>query len=372
MKITSVETIELSHRLNRPTGPASVLNETRSTLIVRIATDEGLIGWGETSPLDGVRETIMGTYANALRGRDPLDAGRVWRTPWLAPFESGLAAGAVDIALHDLRGKALGVPINRLYGGGLRTSVQAYASGLCYFKDVDPADQWMDEALGLVARGFRAIKMRIGRFPPAHEVPLVARVREALPPDVRLMVDAWGSYTLPTALRVGRELQELGVYWYEEPLPQAGYHGYEVLAANLDMAIAGGEMLQTRAAFKELLDRRAVDIVQPDVSICGGIADLLFVAELARLSGIQAIPHSWNGAITEAASLHIASLLPDPTLMPGVEAPLLEYDTTENPFIEGGLREPFRMHDGRIDVPTGPGLGIELDEEWLEGHAVER
>ena len=84
MKITSVETIELSHRLNRPTGPASVLNETRSTLIVRIATDEGLIGWGETSPLDGVRETIMGTYANALRGRDPLDAGRVWRTPWLA------------------------------------------------------------------------------------------------------------------------------------------------------------------------------------------------------------------------------------------------------------------------------------------------
>src|SRR5947207_1261601 len=216
MKITSVETIELSHRLNRPTGPASVLNETRSTLIVRIATDEGLIGWGETSPLDGVRETIMGTYANALRGRDPLDAGRVWRAPWLAPFESGLAAGAVDIALHDLRGKALGVPINRLYGGGLRTSVEAYASGLCYFKDVDPADQWMDEALGLVARGFRAIKMRIGRFPPAHEVPLVARVREALPPDVRLMVDAWGSYTLPTALRVGRELQELGVYWYEE------------------------------------------------------------------------------------------------------------------------------------------------------------
>src|SRR5437762_1879926 len=181
MKITSVETIELSHRLNRPTGPASVLNETRSTLIVRIATDEGLIGWGETSPLDGVRETIMGTYANALRGRDPLDAGRVWRTPWLPPFECGLAAGAVDIGL-----------------------------------------------------------------------------------------------------------QELGVYWYEEPLPQAGYHGYEVLAANLDMAIAGGEMLQTRAAFKELLDRRAVDIVQPDVSICGGIADLLFVADLARLYGIQA------------------------------------------------------------------------------------
>jgi D-galactarolactone cycloisomerase len=372
VKITSVETMELSHRLSRAVGPASVLNDVRSTLIVRIGTDEGLVGWGETAPLAGVREAIDGSYASLLIGRDPLDVQRTWRTKWLAPFESGLAVGAVDIALHDLWGKALGVPIHRLYGGAHRTRVHAYASGMCYLEGIDPKDQWVDEALGLVERGFRAIKMRTGRYPPEYELPLVRKVREALPSDVRLMVDAWGSYTMATALRVGRVFQELGIYWYEEPMLQLGYHGYEALASSLDIAVAGGEMLQTRDAFKELFDRHAVDIVQPDVTICGGISDLLFIADLARLYGIITVPHSWNGAITEAASLQIAALLPDPTLMPGVDSPVLEYDTTENPFIAGGLREPFVFRDGMFDVPTGPGLGIELDEDWLRRHAVER
>jgi L-alanine-DL-glutamate epimerase-like enolase superfamily enzyme len=141
VKITSVETIERSQRLSRAVGPASVLNDTRSTLIVRIGTDEGLVGWGETSPLAGVREAIDGSYAGLLIGRDPLDVQRTWRTQWLAPFESGLAVGAVDIALHDLWGKALGVPIHRLYGGARRTRVQAYASGMCYLEGIDPKDQ---------------------------------------------------------------------------------------------------------------------------------------------------------------------------------------------------------------------------------------
>jgi D-galactarolactone cycloisomerase len=288
MKITTVETFHLRHALSRATGPASVLNTARSTLLVRIGTDEGLVGWGETAPLAGVRATIDETYAPLLIGRDPLWVQRGWRTRWLAPFESGLATGAVDIALHDVWGKALGVPVHQLYGGALRRQVVAYASGLCYLEGVDPADRWLDEALGLAEQGFRAIKMRIGRYDPAHELPLVAQVRAALPSHVKLMVDAWGSYTLPTALRVGRALQEMGLAWYEEPLPQAGYHAYEVLAAELDIAVAGGEMLQTRDAFRELFERRAVDIVQPDVSLCGGITDLLFVADLAADRGAAA------------------------------------------------------------------------------------
>ena len=370
MKITTVETFHLRHALSRATGPASVLNTARSTLLVRIGTDEGLVGWGETAPLAGVRATIDETYAPLLIGRDPLWVQRGWRTRWLAPFESGLATGAVDIALHDVWGKALGVPVHQLYGGALRRQVVAYASGLCYLEGVDPADRWLDEALGLAEQGFRAIKMRIGRYDPAHELPLVAQVRAALPSHVKLMVDAWGSYTLPTALRVGRALQEMGLAWYEEPLPQAGYHAYEVLAAELDIAVAGGEMLQTRDAFRELFERRAVDIVQPDVSLCGGITDLLFVADLARLSGIQTMPHSWNGSITEAASLQIAALLPDPTLMPDIDAPLLEHDTTENRFISELLVEPLPFHDGVFELPTGPGLGIEVDEAAVRRFAV--
>jgi D-galactarolactone cycloisomerase len=147
-------------------------------------------------------------------------------------FASRPSADGIDIALHDVCGKALGVPIHRLYGGALRQLVPVYASGLCYFPDVDPATYCVEEARELVERGFvSGIKMRIGRFEPGHELPLIARVRECLPPRVKLMVDAWGSYTPPVALRVGRELERLGVYWYEEPLPQAGYAGYAELCA---------------------------------------------------------------------------------------------------------------------------------------------
>jgi D-galactarolactone cycloisomerase len=371
VKITAVETVRLVHPLTRPTGPASVLNRERSLLLVRIETDDGVVGWGETSPFPGVVETVTEVYGRRLIGRDPLLVGRSWREVWLEPFESGLAAGAVDVALHDLRGKILGVPVHALYGGARRDRVPVYASGLCYLEGVHPAEQWVPEATGLVARGFGAIKMRIGRYPPDVELPLIRDVREALPPTTRLMVDAWGSYTLPTAIRVGRALEEIGIGWYEEPLPQAGYRGYEVLADALDIAIAGGEMLQTRTAFKELFDRRAVDIVQPDVSLCGGITDMLFVADVAAMSGIQALPHSWNGPITEAASLHIASLLPEPTLMPGVETPLLEHDTTENRFLAELVREPFQLVDGAFEVPTAPGLGVELDERVIEALRVD-
>lgn len=370
VRIASVETIHLAHPLRVPTGPAGVLNRERHLLLVRIETADGVVGWGETSPLGGVVETIRDVYAPRLVGRDPLLVGRSWRDRWLEPFESGLATGAVDTALHDLRGKVLCVPVHALYGGALRERVPVYASGLCYLEGVHPRDQWVTEATGLAERGFRAIKMRIGRYPPREELPLVGAVREALPDEVRLMVDAWGSYTLPTAIRVGRELERLGLDWYEEPLPQHGYHGYDVLADALDIAVAGGEMLQTPVAFAELFDRRAVDIVQPDISLCGGIGDLLFVARLAALRGIRTMPHSWNGPVVEAASLHAAALLPDPTLMPGVDAPLLEHDTTENLFLTDLAVEPFQLVDGAYAVPTAPGLGIELDPGAIERFRV--
>jgi D-galactarolactone cycloisomerase len=364
--IAKVEVLRLAHPLTRATGPASVLNRARSLLLVRIETRDGVVGWGETSPLPGTAEAITSVYAPRLIGRDPLLVGRSWRETWLEPFESGVAAGAIDIALHDLRGKLLGVPVHALHGGARRDRVPVYASGLCYLEGVHPGDQWVAEASDLAARGYRAVKMRIGRYPPEVELPLIREVRAALPAGTRLMVDAWGSYTLPTAIRVGRALEDIGIDWYEEPLSQAGYHGYEVLAATLDIAVAGGEMLQTPRAFKELFDRRAVDIVQPDVSLCGGITDLLFIAELAALYRSQALPHSWNGPVTEAASLHVAALLPDPTLMPGTETPLLEHDTTENRFLTELLREPFALVDGGYAVPTTPGLGIELDERAIE------
>jgi D-galactarolactone cycloisomerase len=370
VKITSVETIELRHPLTRASGPAAVLNDTRGCLLVAIHTDEGLTGWGEAIGFAGVRELILDGLAPRLSGQDPREVRRTWRDPWMIPYQSALAVSGVDVALHDLWGKALGVPVHQLYGGAYRHVVPAYASAGLYEEGVDPADHWLPEALGLVERGFRAIKLRMGRFDPDYELELMRDVRAQVPKNVRLMIDAWGSYTLPTALRVGRALQEMDFFWYEEPINQNGYHAYEVLTSELDIAIAGGENTQSREAAKALFDRRAVDILQPDVSLCGGIADFLFMAELAALYGIRCIPHSFNSAITAAASAHAASLLPETTLMPGVDVPMMEYDTTENLLMSDLLATPLEFRDGGIVLPEGPGLGVEIDMDFVARYRI--
>src|SRR5262249_20373571 len=154
-----------------------------------------------------------------LIGQNPLEHRRLWRQLWGANFGNGLAVGAVDTALHDLRGKALGLPITDLYGGRLRERVPIYASALNYTEGIDPRKQYPEHAGGGVARGFRAMKMRIGRFEPSRDLAVVAAVRDAVGPDIKLMADGNGAYTLPTAIRVGRELDRLGLYWFEEPLP---------------------------------------------------------------------------------------------------------------------------------------------------------
>ncbi len=374
MRITRVETFLLRHELERATGPSIHLYTSRETLIVKLSCDDGTVGWGETSPLPGTRGAIEEGCAPLLLGQDPCEHRRLWNQMWGATLGNGFAVAAVDIALHDLWGKATGRSIGELYGGALRARVPAYASALSYVEGGDPADLWLPEALGLVEQGFSAIKMRIGRFPPAHELPLIEQLRNELP-HVRLMADGNAAYTLPTAIRVGRALEHVGLDWFEEPIPQlwptqAEYAGYDVLAGHLDIPIASGEILQSRGAFKALIDGRKTDIVQPDVAICGGIGELLFVADMARLSGVRTVPHCWGGAITIAATAHVLSLLPDPTAGPSAETPMLEYDTTPNLFRTELLAEPLQVRDGWLAVPGGPGLGIVVDEDMLRRYRV--
>jgi len=374
MKITNVETFVLRHPLARATGPSIWLYREREILLVKLSTDEGLVGWGEACMLGGLRALIDEVCAPILLGQDPCGQRRLWRKLWDATL-NGFAVAAIDIALHDLWGQATGRSVAQLYGGALRDRVPVYASALSYVEGVDPADAWLPEALSLVEQGFHAIKMRIGRYPPRHELPLIAQLREALPPTVRLMADGNAAYTLPTAMRVGRELERIGLDWFEEPIPQltpsqAEYAGYELLASGLDIPIAGGEILQARGSFKALLDQRKVDIVQPDVTICGGIAELLFVADLARLAAVPCLPHCWGGAITIAATVQLLALLPDPTSGPCAEIPMLEYDTTENPLRTDLLVEPLLVVDGAIQLPNGSGLGVKVDERALARYRV--
>lgn len=372
MKITAIKTYLLKHPMTRPTGPANFYYRVRTTLIIKIETDEGVAGWGEAVAFAGVRELIEQQYAPVLIGRDPLAHRSLWRELWGQNFGNGMALGGVDIALDDLRGKALKLPVAELYGGRLRERVPAYASAMNYIEGEDPEEYYPREATELVARGFRAMKMRIGGQTIKDDLRAIKAVRQAVGPDVKLMADGNGAYSLGTAMRMGRELEQQDFYWFEEPLPQSspGYAGYEVLTSKLDIPIAACEGLTCRAQFKEAISRRAMAIVQPDVCIAGGIGECLFVAEMARLWGIQCMPHCWAGGLVIAASVHFLSLLPDASWGRTTETPMLELDHVENPFREQLFTRSIKIKDGFATVPKIPGLGVEVDEERLNYYAA--
>lgn len=368
-KIANVRSYLLRHSLPKEIGPSTAYYRTRESLLVKITTDDGIVGWGETANLPGVRGTIA-DLGKRLVGRNPLEHRKLWREMWGPNFGNGLAVGALDIALHDVRGKVLNLSVADMYGGRLRDRVTAYAAAMNYTKGVDPLKQFPGEAAALAKRGFRAMKMRLGGQPLRNDAAVAAAVRKAVGRDVKLMVDGNGAYTLAAAIRLGKELERLGFYFFEEPLPQSPkYAGYHILTSKLNIPIAAGEVLDSRATARELIVRRAMRIIQPDVSLCGGIGECLFVAEMARLWGIQCMPHCWGGALAIAATLQVLSLLPDASWARTTESPMLELDVYENPFRDELIKTPFKLKNGMIDIPTGPGLGVEVDESVVRKYS---
>ena len=371
MKITAVTTYPLRRKLSRRLCPAPGFFDNRSSLIVKLETDAGICGWGETGLFPGACALIEEQYAPILIGSDPTAHRLLWRQLWGPNFGNGPALGAVDIALEDLRGKAMGVPVAELYGGRLRDRVAIYASTLGFLEGEDARVQYPRQAEEFAAAGFRAIKLKIGAQTIEEDLAAVAAARQAVGPGMKIMADANGAYSLGEAIRVGRELEQLGLYWFEEPLPQESteYAAYEQLAAALDIPIAAGEVLSSRGLFKELITRRAIDIVQPDICLAGGIGECLFIAEMARLWGMACMPHACVGGVVIAMSAHLVSLLPDASWSRTTEPPMVEVDVTENPFRDDILVTPLKISDGCIQVPTAPGLGVEIDEDKLAFYA---
>ncbi len=290
---------------------------------------------------------------------------------WGANFGDARAVAAADIALHDLRGKALKQSVAEMYGGRVRDKTPAYAAAMNYVEGVKPEEQFPAEAAGLVERGFRAMKIRTGRLESRRDLAILTKVRETVGQEVRLLTDGNGAFTLPQAVKFGKELEKLDFYCFEEPLPQGqNYAGYDVLAASLDIALAGGEALDSRASARDHIAKRSFDIIQPDVTLCGGVAETLFIAEMARLWSIQCIPHCFAGAIGIAATLQVLSLLPAYTWGFSSDEPMLEFDTHENPLRDEILQRPFAFAQGKVQIPTGPGLGIEVNEEAVRKYQV--
>ena len=374
LRITGVKTYLLRSRLERPSGVSVSMQfpRFRETLLVKIETNSGLTGWGETAPISGARGTIRDHLAPRLMGRNPLRYRQLWRELWGPNFGNGLAVGAVETAVNDIRGKALNLPVAELFGGRFRKRVPVYVSALNYVEQPSIEDEYPRVAAAMVERGHRAIKMRLGRFPVAREAKVAARVREVVGPNVKLLADGNGAYTPGAALRMAAALHALDFEYFEEPLPQVApqYTGYEELRRKMALPLAGGEAVASRAASKALLDRGCFDIIQPDVSLCGGLGEALFIAELAALYGVRCIPHCWGGDVLIAATAHLLSLLPEPHWGRPTDTPMLELDQSENPWRDGLVTEAFTVKDGFLTVPTKPGLGVDVDEEMVRKYAV--
>lgn len=357
--VRRVEVFAVSHPIDPPQGVSIGLATAHAYVLVRLEDADGRVGWGETYLLPGMAEMVRDQAALAV-GTDPTALRR--HRPALA---STYAQSAVSIALDDLRGRQLGCPVHVLHGGPLRDSVVAYAASQGYVDGVDPEDAWPAEVAGYAQAGFSVVKLRIGRYPIERERAALA----ALPRSVRLLVDGNGAYTPAGAVRMGRELESLDVGWFEEPLPQRGYRGYGRLARTLDIAVAGGEILETPEEALRLLSAEGVDILQPEPVICGGIDGALRIAEIAAAHGIPVVPHTSGGALGIAAALQVLACLPDPSGSPSTDAPLLEFGTGENPWRTDLLTVPLVLEAGRVAVPSGPGLGVEVNEPFVRASA---
>ena len=347
---------------------------TIDTTLVKITTDDGIVGWGEAkSPVaPTITATIIRDLASGLLvGEDPTNPLLHWERLYGAMRIRGGSQGfwmdvisGIDIALWDIMGKAYGLPLHQLLGGAFRNRVQIYASGIPGLRAEAPPEAWdrlRQTALDIRARGFEGAKMGIG-LGVEGDIRSVQTVRETLGSDFTLFVDAAGMYGLGDALRLGRALDKLNIGWFEAPVPPEDTAFGAILTASLAVPIASDQIFNRWQA-RDLLLAGSLDVIQPDVCRTGGISECKRIVDLADAFGKAATPHvSIGSAVHFAASVHLAATLPKQTWM--------EYWYAPNPLGNAILKTPLQVKGGYFYVPLEPGLGIEIDEAALRQYAI--
>jgi L-rhamnonate dehydratase len=371
MRITQVEPVVL--RLQEL--DATRADGTQDVFLVRIHTDEGITGIGEADTSPYLARTaiempsshsIARGVAELLVGEDPLQIDRLWQRVYHGTAyygRSGLAMhvlSAIDIALWDLAGKAFAQPVSELLGGRRVERVPVYAS------EVMPATPEQARAIGerAVADGYGAFKLGWGPLgaDAGRDAELIQAAREAIGPDRDLMIDGGQAYTVHSALALLERVSDAELYWFEEPLAPDDIEGYRQLTDRSRTPIAAGEADSGIAAFAALAGEARVDVLQPDIARCGGFTVARQIRDLVKSHGPSVVPHCFSSGVLVAASLHVVAALDRPTYA--------EYSVAGSPFVNELLAEPMHLRDGCLAVPSGPGLGIELDEELLESLRV--
>lgn len=388
MKITHID----CHVLVAPDVNVGATSSAQDDIIVEVHTDEGLSGIGESDVNPWIARACIeapGTHTMGqgltamLLGQDPLDVEGLWERLYVGSAMNGRrgalihALGALDIALHDLRGKALGRPCYALLGAERPRAVTPYAS---LQPDVSSFDAYRDSmvawALEAQRRGFRAAKLEAtfagpyqhhGLHEPFERVTeVIAAVRGAVGPDFTLMVDV--QYAFPdadTCLATLRDWVAFNLFFVETPLPSDDLDGYARLAREQPIAIAAGEWLATRYEFVDLLDRGLVAVAQPDVGRVGGLTEARRVCDLAGARGRRIVPHAWKTGISIAAAAHLAAATPHCAYIEYLPA-----DLSTSVLRRDVVRDSLELRNGQIVLPDRPGLGVELNRDALERYRV--
>ena len=354
--------------------------------LVRIEADDGTVGWGEAKAAVGsagscatVVACVNDELGPALVGLDPRRinevADRIYNGP-RAQYAAtrgrvfpilgrrGLSVSAmsgVDMALWDLLGRLLAAPIVDLWGGPCRADMELYASG--GWADADGIGA---ELGNYVAAGFGAVKMRVGVIDGTVDASIarVTAAREALGPTIEVMVDAHGTFSVAEAKRFAAGVEPLGVRWFEEPVSADDRRGMAEVRASTHVAIAAGESEFTRFDFRDLVDQHAVDVLQPDLAICGGPTEGRRIAALAESFQLELAPHCWGSALSFSAGVSLAFASPAATV--------IEYSLGANPLLHDLTDEPITVENGRVAAPTAPGLGVTPRQAFIDEFTVTR
>jgi len=384
VKISSIKSHVLRYELDKELGYSQQYYKHRTAHLVEIETDEGITGWGECFGPGNIalanKYIVEKVIQPLIIGEDPINKEYIWHKVYNLLRDSGQkgmpiqALSGIDIALWDILAKKAKLPLYQLLGGKTNNKIPVYGYGMMLQKKSveELCELFKKEANQIKEKNFKAMKMKVG-LGPKEDLKLVSAVREVIGNDFKLMVDANHAYNKNDALYVGRGLDEMEIYWFEEPVAPEDYDGYKELKERLKTNIAGGEAEFTKYGWNQLIKNNCIDIAQPEVCGLGGITEYLKVSALAQSNFIPIVNHVWGSALSVAVNLHLLTSLPD---MPGGLFPtksMLEFDTTEkNIFITDLAEEKFSIldqvkdKDGFASPLENIGIGINPKKEFIK------
>jgi D-galactarolactone cycloisomerase len=375
MKIAKIEAFVVSQDLKEAFYFSQWEYKTRTICLVRLTTEDGTYGWGEAYGPAHIAKAAIEFFKPYILGMNALEHESIWQVMYRRSLDYArrgvMLAGlsAIDVALWDIKGKHFNLPVAVLLGGVKNPIIKPYATGL-YFTNCDnQLEKHIQEALLYKSQGFKGIKMKVG-LGIEQDVIYTKAIRKAIGEEVELMIDSNHAYTLKEAIKLADLLKDQNISWFEEPVSPEHYDCYKQLREKTNIPIAGGECEYLRYGFLELFRNQSIDIAQPDLCSSGGITEFKRIASMASTFGVEIVPHSWGTGIALHAAMHvIANLDINPGRMFG-SLPWMELDRTENELRDLLTYPLISPKDGLLNVPTGPGLGVEVDLALLEKFAV--